>query len=107
MPTLQSWPKEISFKCREVELKPLSKGNSRQFIRKKIYTDTHTQTHTHSVLQVFSFVSVFMSFDTYFKFKFYGIYLPNGNGHLLFEDFKDFSSLTNMSSEDRKLTLSL
>lgn len=44
-----------------------------------------------------------MSFDTYSKFKFYGIYLPNGNGHLLFEDFKGFSSLTNMSNEDRKL----
>lgn len=47
------------------------------------------------------------SFNIYFKFKFCGNYFPIGIGHLLFEGFKDFSSLTNMSSEGKKVTLSL
>lgn len=44
-----------------------------------------------------------MSFNIYFKFRFCGIYLPNENGHLLSEDFKDFSIVTNMSNEGKKL----
>lgn len=34
---IQSWTKEVAFKCREVELTPLSEENYRQFIRKKFY----------------------------------------------------------------------
>lgn len=59
--------------------------------------------YINSVLLVFMFTSIFISFNIYSYSNSEKLYFPNGNRHLAFEDFKDFSSLTNMLNGGKKL----
>lgn len=64
MPILQSWPKEISSKCRDVELKPLSKGNSRQLPGGGAEMRKHINIYyKHILFNTGLFYFVFLSFN--------------------------------------------
>lgn len=74
------------FQVERVRLEPLSNGNAKRFIRKKF---TRTKPVFYMCLFLFLFsghlTSILYSNSEEF-------YLPIGNGHLLFEGFRDFSS---------------